>query len=207
LVAAWDWSRLGANLKGQRQVQALTIRTVAERARVDKNTVLRLEKGYPVIFRSLERICKSVGSNVERELLRTRQEERRAVSGAAEWLWTRSSSKKTDSSWEELNLSDLSVRLRRASTGADSVFNALIPTHARSSLTPCVCEVHAQTEPSPVKGDLVLFCLEGTIRLRISGEEFALGPGDTATLGDGQVFSLSPVDGRRALLFSVSLQP
>jgi transcriptional regulator with XRE-family HTH domain len=202
-----DWSRLGGNLKALRQVQALTIRAVAERARVDKNTVLRLEKGCPVIFRSLERICKSVGSNVERELLRTRQEEGRAISGAAEWLWTRSSSKEADSSWDELNLSDPSVRRRRAAARADSVFNALIPTHARSSMIPCVCEVHAQTEPSSVEGELVLFCLEGGVRLRIGGEEFALGLGDTATLGDGQVFSLSPADGRRARLFTVRLQP
>lgn len=185
----------------------MTIRTVADRAGVDKNTVLRLEKGSAVIFRSLERICKSVGSNVERELLRTRQEECRAVSRAEDWLWTRSRFKKTDASWDELNLQDPSVRFRRASAGADSVFNALITTHARSSLVPCICEVHAQTEPSPVKGELVIFCLEGSLRLRIGGEEFAFGPGDTATLADGQVFSFLPIDGRRARLFTVRLQP
>jgi transcriptional regulator with XRE-family HTH domain len=202
-----DWSRLGANLKALRQIQGLTIRAVAARADVDKNTVLRLEKGSPIIFRSLELICRSVGSNLERELLRTRQEEGRTVSREEDWLWTRSTSKKTDAAWDELNLSDPSVRRRRASAGADSVFNALITTHARSSLVPCVCEVHADTNPSPVQGELVLFCLEGSVRLRIGGEEFNLGPGDTATLGDGQVFSFSPIDGRRARLFTVRLQP
>jgi transcriptional regulator with XRE-family HTH domain len=201
-----DWPRLGANVRSLRLAQALTIRIVAGRAKVDKNTVLRLEKGYPLIFRSLERICKSVGSNFERELLRTRQEERRAVSRAADWLWTRSRSKRTDASWDELNLNDPSVRRRRAAAGADSVFNALITTHARSSLIPCVCEVHAETEPSAVKGELVLFCLEGSVRLRISHEEFTLYPGDTATLADGQVFSFSPTDGRRTRLFTVRLQ-
>jgi transcriptional regulator with XRE-family HTH domain len=202
-----DWPRLGGNVKALRQAQDLSIRTVAERARVDKNTVLRLEKGYPVIFRSLDRICKSVGSNVERELLRTRQEERRAVSRAVDWLWTRSRSKKSDPTWDELNLNDPSVRRRRAGAGADRVFNALIRTHARASLIPCVCEVHAETDPAVVKGELVLFCLAGSVRLRISGEEFTLGPGDTATLGDGQVFSFSPADGQTARLFTVRLQP
>src|SRR5262245_24427433 len=109
-----DWARLSRNVKAMRQVQGLTVRTVAEKAQVDKNTVLRLEKGRPVIFRSLERICQSIGSNVERELLRTRQEEHRAVSRATDWLWSRSGSKKTDPSWNELNLGDPTVRGRRA---------------------------------------------------------------------------------------------
>ncbi|MBC8102127.1 MAG: helix-turn-helix transcriptional regulator, partial [Cytophagales bacterium] len=57
---------LGARIQRLRLRQGLSVRDVADKAEVDKNTILRLEKGLPTSARTRDRVCAALGVYVSR---------------------------------------------------------------------------------------------------------------------------------------------
>jgi transcriptional regulator with XRE-family HTH domain len=154
-----DPTTLGARIQRVRIKQDLSVRELAERAGVNKNTVLRLEKGLTPSYATLNRVCEALGVHVA-QLTQPEPDERETISLHARALEGR----EPLASDESVLLSSLKCRLPGGRINA-----AIMELYTDSS------------ESSNHPGEEFVFCLRGTAKLLVAGRPYVLSEGDAAS--------------------------
>jgi transcriptional regulator with XRE-family HTH domain len=80
-----DPATLGARMQRIRQRQNLSVRELADKAGVNKNTILRLEKGLTPSYATLNRVCEALGIHIA-QLTQPEPDENEPVTHPAEEL-------------------------------------------------------------------------------------------------------------------------
>ncbi|MFY7954169.1 MAG: helix-turn-helix domain-containing protein [Armatimonadaceae bacterium] len=169
--SAPDPATLGARIQRFRLRQSLSVRDLAERAGVNKNTILRLEKGLTPSYSTLNRVCGALGVHIA-QLTRSEPADDDLVS-----IHRRADEGRSALALDEtVLLSSLSCRL------------------GGGRLNSAVMELYGQSEPVHHPGEELVFCLRGQAKLTVAGRSYTLGEGDAAVFWSSERHDYSPAD-------------
>jgi transcriptional regulator with XRE-family HTH domain len=164
-----DPATLGARMQRIRQRQNLSVRELADKAGVNKNTILRLEKGLTPSYATLNRVCEALGIHIA-QLTQPEPDEDETIS-----LHVRASEGRVPlAADEKILLSSLSCRL------------------PGGKLNGAVLELFDETEPVTHPAEELVFCLRGTAKLTVAGRPYLLNEGDAATFWSSERHSYAP---------------
>lgn len=191
-----NWESVGRRLALLRERKGLSIREVATRADVDKNTVLRIERGLPVRYRSLNQICAALETSVGRQLLEIAEpDEGFRVSRANDrkWVRARARSKSGSNSLESNSFDDREARWKIGWSGLEPIFNGLIDCELYGgNIVASVVEVFGSIPRQKHAGEEFLFCLRGPVLVWVGRESLRLETGDAVCLWASASHSFGP---------------
>jgi len=166
-----DPQTLGARIQRVRQRQNLSVRDLADKAGVNKNTILRLEKGLTPSYATLNRVCEALGVHVA-QLTQPEPVEDETIA-----LHSRhDEGREPFAEDERVLLSVLSCRL------------------PGGKINSAVLELYDESEPVNHPGEELVFCLRGTAKLTVAGRTYVLQEGDAATFWPAERHSYGPAD-------------
>jgi transcriptional regulator with XRE-family HTH domain len=166
-----DPATLGARIQRFRLRQGLSVRDLADKAGVNKNTVLRVEKGLTPSYSTLNRICDALGVHIA-QLTRSALGDDDLVS-----VHRRSDEGRSALAFDEtVLLSSLSCRL------------------GGGRLNSAVMELYGNSEPVHHPGEEFVFCLRGQAKLTVAGRGYTLDEGDAAVFWSSERHDYAPAD-------------
>lgn len=186
---------LGARIQRIRLRQGLSVRDLAERASVNKNTILRLEKGLTPSYATLTRVCDALGIHVA-QLTQPEpdEEETIALHNRQEEVWiahTRHNGRLPPPSEATVVYQGASRRQLIASD--EKVFLSTLACRLPGGrINAAVLELFAESEPVTHPGEELVFCLRGTAKLNVAGRSYTLGEGDAAAFWCSERHSYAP---------------
>ncbi len=178
---------VGARLKKIRENRGLTIRDLAERAQISKNTVLRIEQGLPISEANLTRLCDCLQTILPNLLIPERKDDSKVrVHRYAEDQWRiafrRKSAPKTIQDFDVVENPEERKRLSglRYVSGFAINHECLLEG---GNIQSALMEVHGDQEIPGFRhsGEEFVYCLQGRLRLTVGKEQFILNPGDGAS--------------------------
>jgi len=188
---------LGQRVRRLRELQGLSIRQVAERAGISKNSIVRLEQGrgsQPITFL---KICSVFGVHVER------------LSELSPNDVVAMPHKKGDDHW--FNMADMgsrplldakkpisaAQRKKAVDDGAVVPVNLLKSRLPAGKALPCVLELH---QPSPVRshiGEEFVYVLEGKVIVTVGGKKYRLSKDESLTFWSAEPHSYAPASSQK----------
>jgi transcriptional regulator with XRE-family HTH domain len=188
---------LGNRIQRVRQRLGLSVRELAERAGVNKDTVVKLERGQTPSYNTLVRVCDALEVSVV-QLLRPEAE---ADEGAVVALHLRQSEQRVPRPLVEMDPnSPDTVRLREANQreliAADEkvLLSWLSCRLPGGKLNAWILELRGETDPSTHPGEEFVFCLRGSARLTVAERSYMLREGDAATFWCAEPHTYAPSD-------------
>lgn len=168
---------LGARIQRIRVRKGLSVRDLAESAGVNKNTILRLERGLTPSYATLTRVCEALGVHVA-QLTRPEPEENETIalhSQEKAVLIPRTEGMASFASDEKVLLTVLAARL------------------PGGRLNAAVLELYGESDPVTHPGEELVFCLQGVARLTVAGRAYRLREGDAAAFWCSERHSYGPM--------------
>lgn len=186
---------LGDRLRRARLSAGLSVREAADKAGIDKGTVVKVEKGHTPSYRVLVRLCDALGVSVV-HLLKPE-----AAEAADPLVAVHRRAKEWKAPRVELDPgSQETVRYRPAGT------HELVAADEKVLLTWLACrlpggklncwvlDLRGPTEPTTHPGEEFVFCLRGEARLTVAGRSYLLTPGDAATFWSAEQHQYAPAE-------------
>ncbi len=186
---------IGARVRRARLRQGLSIRETAERAGVDKNAILRLERGKGT---SIATLCK-VGMALRESMNvltmpEPPPEDRAAVHRAKDDKWwppVQRNARFDAHTWFESL--DLEERNRLAHERGDSFWEMLyISRLTNGKLRPSLQDLYGPTWKVSHTGEEFVLCLEGTAIVTVSGKEHRLEKGEAVAFWSSEEHNYAP---------------
>lgn len=190
---------VGARIQRLRLKQKLSVRDLAEKAGVDKNTILRVEKGLTVSGRTLDRVCRALDVYVSRLLLPEPEEgEAVVLHRRDEEVWwpypgmgdpfpgddsdspapapvNEAVASETDSGPRPTPKVDTQAATPRGFVAS------LACRMPRGKMRSSLIRLWDETTPNAHPGEEFVFCLSGRASLTVAGRSYMLDEGDAAT--------------------------
>lgn len=166
----------------------LSLRTASERSGVDRNTILRVEKGLPCRDQTRAVLCATYGVfNVHPSQVKVRQDGVGYAVHRAELAWwhrtrvAEATAPSEISSSEEMQ--EPAERNRQGIYGlANQFFTKLECDREAGSLKAALLEVYGTSGISQqVSGEAFVFVVKGQLTFTIGADSFELGEGEAAT--------------------------
>jgi transcriptional regulator with XRE-family HTH domain len=190
---------LGARIQRVRLRRELSVRDLAEAAGVNKNTILRLEKGLTPSYATLARVCEALGVHVA-QLTQPEPDEAHTIAlhdreqAVRRGFLTGLMPKGTETGGEG------AVVLFQDGTGMPSfaadekvLLSVLTCRLPGGRLNAAVLELFGESESVTHPGEEMVFCLKGTARLTVAGRSYRLREGDAATFWCSERHSYGPM--------------
>jgi transcriptional regulator with XRE-family HTH domain len=188
---------LGNRIQRVRQRLGLSVRDLAERAGVNKDTIVKLERGQTPSYRTLVHVCDALEISVV-QLLRPEAE---AGEDAVVALHLRQTEQRVPRPLVELDpQSPETVRYREATQreliAADEkvLLSWLSCRLPGGKLNAWLLELRGETDVSTHPGEEFVFCLRGTAQLMVAGRAYILYEGDAATFWCAEPHTYAPSD-------------
>jgi len=185
---------VGARLARARKRQGLSIRDLAERANVNKNSIVRLENGGAPQPLTILKLCAAMSIHVA-----TIAE---AEKGEGEVIAIHH---RTDDRWYDLeNFGagpvssaplDGQDRQKLARDGLQALMLAHTSRLETGQLLAREIELYGPTEIRSHLGEEMVYVLEGTVRLEVGGEAYELVQGESATFWSSEPHRYAPAEG------------
>ena len=185
---------VGARVRRVRQRQGLSIRDLAERANVSKNSIVRLEQGgtpHPI---TVVKLCSAMGIHVA-SIAKPTAEEGQIVA----------THRQADDRWYDLTdfgagpLADhpLSLEERREKVRRGTKVPLLILKSRleAGNILPTVIELYEPSEHRSHPGEEMVYVLEGRARISVGQESFDLDAGESATFWSDEQHAYAPAPG------------
>ena len=181
---------IGARLQRLRLGQNLSVRDLAGKAGIDKNTVLRIEKGLPVSGRTLERVCVALQVYVSRLLLPEPEPGETVVlhRRAAETWWPYPGM--GDPFPDEPG--DREPAPKAAWHAARGSLTSLAARLPRGKMRSSLLRLWEETTPNAHPGEEFVFCLSGNACVTVAGHSYILAEGDAANFYCAERHTYSP---------------
>ena len=189
---------VGARIQRLRLKQNLSVRDLAEKAGVDKNTILRVEKGLTVSGRTLDRVCHALGVYVSRLLLPEPEEGEAVVLHRrdAEVWWpypgmgdpfpgndsdTDAPPPLTGKATSDNDTGPYPTPKVGTQTTPRGFVASLACRMPRGKMRSSLIRLWDETTPNAHPGEEFVFCLSGKANLTVAGRSYLLDEGDAAT--------------------------
>ena len=195
---------LGARIQRVRLRKELSVRDLAEAAGVNKNTVLRLEKGLTPSYATLARVCHALGIHVA-QLTQPEPDEANTIAlhdreQAVRRIYLPGGAGKGTGKGSDPAGGDGAVVLFQDGAGMPSfaadekvLLSVLACRLPGGRLNAAVLELFGESEPVTHPGEELVFCLKGTARLTVAGRGYRLREGDAATFWCSERHSYGPM--------------
>jgi|GEM_PF-442309 Predicted transcriptional regulators len=190
---------LGARIQRIRLKQNLSVRDVADRASVNKNTILRLERGMTPSYATLTRVCEALGIHVA-QLTRPEPDEEDTISlhhrDREVWYPYRALQQGREATAPPNSVIISAGGEGRPALAADEkvLLSVLASKLPGGRLNSAVLELYAESEPAMHPGEEFVFCLRGTAKLTVAGRSYTLKQGDAASFWCSERHSYAPAD-------------
>ncbi|MDX2065891.1 MAG: XRE family transcriptional regulator [Fimbriimonadaceae bacterium] len=178
---------VGPRLRQLRENRGLTIRELAARADVSKNTILRIEQGLPISEPLLHRICNKLQTILPNLLLTPTDTTVPIRIHRREQDQWRITFRKRRAPKAIVDFDPVDSPEERQRLGAlqfvSGFLNTLDCALPQGRLQSAIVDLHGdQDEPGfRHSGEEFVICLEGRLRLTLRDETYILHPGDAAT--------------------------
>lgn len=177
---------VGARVKHLRETRGLTLRDLAARIGVSKNTILRLEHGLPIAEPIVHRLCDSL-QTILPNLLVSEEEWSRPVrihrSTESEWriAFRRERAPSMYRDFECVESERERMRLGRLGF-VSGFLNSQNCSLRNGKIEAAIVEVHGPQDRPGYRhsGEELVHCLSGHLGLTVGNERHELLPGDTA---------------------------
>ncbi len=188
IVARLGSDVLGSRLKRERISQKISVRDLAARTRLGPNSIVRMEAGQPCRPVNLLKVCETLGLHLDR-LAAAEAADVAAIQRHEEHVWT---------------------ELDDYGPAEESKTNPLVLLGSRlpaGKLLPTLIRVNTQSLPRSHPGEEFVYVLEGSVRVIVAGNPYALSAGDSMDFWGTEVHSYEPVDEAGALILSIRVNP
>jgi transcriptional regulator with XRE-family HTH domain len=204
---------LGNRLRRVRVQSGLSIRELAAKAKIDKGTLVKLEKGNTPTYRTLVRICDALGVSVVQLLKPEADLEEAAPSLVAvhqrsrEWRAPRAQVELDPDSKETVRYRPR--ELYETVAADEQVLLSWLACRLPGGKLNCwLLELRGPTEPTTHPGEEFVFCLRGRAKVTVAGRGYILDEGDAATFWCAELHGYEPAaelepDDPSVLLLSV----
>lgn len=184
---------VGARLARARRRQGLSIRDLAERANVNKNSIVRLENGGAPQPLTILKLCAAMSIHVATVAEPETGEAVVSIHRHAEDRWY---------DLENFGAGPLSTdclgadrRRRIAEHGPGALMLALTSHLETGQLLAREIELYGPTEVRSHLGEEMVYVLEGTLMLEVGGEPHELNQGESATFWSSEPHLYAPAEG------------
>jgi transcriptional regulator with XRE-family HTH domain len=178
---------IGARLRHLRETRGLSLRELADRIDASKNTILRLEKGFPIAEPIVHRLCDAL-QTILPNLLVTEEEWSKPVrvhrTEDSKWriAFRR---EKSPSMYKDFEVVEsASERSRMGKLGFVSGFlNTQECALRGGKLESAIIELHGNQERAGYRhsGEELVHCLSGCLKLTVGSDIYFVKAGETAT--------------------------
>lgn len=174
---------IGSRAKALRLTRGLSIRGLAKAAGVDKNTILRLERGEPVSARVLSGVCRSLETALPSLTLGAPESTSVQVFRADETKWV-SMIQRPEARGHLPTYTSVPESAERERYGRLGFTTGFLMTHActitNGQMNAAIYEVHHPwIDPIHHPGEEFVYCLRGEVRVTVGEETYVLGEGDS----------------------------
>ncbi|MEM6288524.1 MAG: cupin domain-containing protein [Bacteroidota bacterium] len=199
---------IGDRLKRVRTRQHLSIRQLAERAGVSKNSVVRLEQGRGTHPTTVLRVCTALGLHVER-----------LAEATSDALTLAAPHRLADDRWYDMTDfgagpllgadRPLAADDRRRAVNAGT---AVVPLNLLQSrlpdgrVLPTILELYGPSERRSHPGEEFVFVLEGRVRVDVGPERHVLEAGESLTFHSAEPHAYAPEGVVPSRLLSVRVE-
>ena len=187
---------LGNRVRRLRDLQGLSIREVAEKASISKNSIVRLEQGRGTQPITIIKICAVLGVHIQR-----------LAEPADEDVISVTHVKKDDQWFDGANMSSQPLlnskrpltakqRQQAVSQGAQLPVNLLKCRLPGGKILPSILELHG---PSPVRshvGEEFVYVISGTVIVTVSDKKHRLKQGESMTFWSAEPHSYAPANSK-----------
>jgi len=187
---------LGGRLQRVRLRKGLSVRELADRAGLNKDTIVKLEKGNTPTYRTLCSVCDALGVTVV-QLLKPEADAEFGDGVVA--VHSRRSETRVPRNHLVVEPSDPgTVRVRSAEerqvvAADDTVLLSWLACRLPGGkLNSWLLELRDETMPTNHPGEEFLFCLKGSASLTVAGKCYELEEGDAATFWSSEIHSYGP---------------
>jgi transcriptional regulator with XRE-family HTH domain len=185
---------IGPRLGRIRQRLGMSVRDLAAAAGVNKNSVIRLEKGGAPLPLTVLKICAAMGVHVATIANPEHSDgEIVAIHRSQDDRWydlaDLSSGPVADRPLEE------SERRKLAEAGLESPMLMLKGRLETGQLIPNVIELYGQSERRSHMGEEMVYVLKGTARITVGPQSFDLAEGECATFWSSEEHFYAPAEG------------
>lgn len=187
---------VGARLRRARLRQGLSIRDLAERANVSKNSIVRLEQGGMPQPITVVKICAAMGIHIASIAAPTAEEGQIAAIH-----------RHTDDRWFDLTdyaagpLADHPLteteRRDRVRRGAKVPLLILKSRLESGRILPTIIEVYGESERRSHPGEEMVYVLKGRAEIHVGPESFILEEGESATFWSAEEHAYAPAAGTK----------
>jgi len=187
---------LGARIQRIRLKQNLSVRDVADRASVNKNTILRLERGMTPSYATLTRVCEALGIHVA-QLTRPEPDEEDTISIhlREREVWSPYRTPQGRAGGQESVVLSTGAEGRPALAADERVLLSVLAAKLPGGrLNSAVLELYAESEPAMHPGEEFVYCLRGTAKITVAGRSYTLKAGDAASFWCSERHSYAPAD-------------
>lgn len=186
---------LGHRIRRLRDRQGLSIREVADRAQVSKNSIVRLEQGGGTQPITLLRVCSVLGLHVERLAEPTGEDMRLAATHrAADDRWFDAGDMGSAPLLEADRPLTAAERKGAVRGGVKTPVNMLQCRLPGGCFLPSVLEVFEETAPRSHVGEELAYVLEGQAVITVGGEAHVLSQGEAITFWSAEPHTYAPAD-------------
>lgn len=182
---------IGPRLRQLREGRGLTLRDLAARTGLSKNTILRLESGLPVTEPILERICNSLQTILPNLLAAATPPDgsiaRVSRQDDSDWRIAFCTKKAPKTLKDFMQVDQQSERERIGHLGFVSGFVQALSGIEGGRLQAALVDVYGPQERAGFRhsGEEFVYCLRGRLRLTLGKEVHVLGAGDSVVFPSG----------------------
>ena len=196
---------IGHRVRRLRDLQGLSIRELAEKASISKNSIVRLEQGRGTQAVTILKICAVLGVHTQRLAEPTNED-----------IISITHQKKDDRWFDGANMGSQPLlnsnrpltanqRKKAVAEGAQVPVNLLQCRLPGGKILPSVLELHG---PSPIRshvGEEFVYVLSGTVIITVSDKKHRLKEGESMTFWSAEPHSYAPANAKNgpAMILSV----
>ncbi len=176
---------VGQRLRELRHARHISIRELARTADVDKNTVLRIERGEPVSAKVLNSVCAALNTVLPQVTAPVTEMSNAShfQTSAENWCIVFNTMRSRTGLPDYTQVADPMERKRLGGLG---FVNGFMQNHecaiTNGTLQAAVIEVYgAYARPASHAGEEFLMCLTGKVDVRVGDEHYILAAGDSVT--------------------------
>ncbi|MEO0661264.1 MAG: helix-turn-helix domain-containing protein [Planctomycetota bacterium] len=197
VLAAVPPDALGHRIKRLRESQGLSIREIAERAGLSKNSIVRLEQGRGSQPVTVLKVCAVLGVHVDRLVRGDSAGEAAAVHTRDDDRWFDGADMGSGPLLGRAGPLPPRERSRAVARGARIPVNLLQSRLEGGRVLPSLLEVHAASPTRSHVGEEFVYVLEGTLVLSIGSVQHRLRAGESIAFWSAEPHSYAPAKGTR----------
>ena len=191
LIARLGYETLGARIRRQRLNQGISVRDLAEKSQVNKNSILRLEKGLGSHPLTLVSVCQALSLHLDGLALADESDAQIA-----------SVHRVDQDTWHDLR--NVAGGPLGSTLGAGQIpIQLLTSRFPNGRVVPTIIIVNQKTPISSHHGEEFVYVLEGSVKITVADKSFQLVAGESINFWSGEQHCYEPFECDETKILSV----